>query len=255
MRLEQSFTVTAPAEEVWRALIDVERVAPCLPGAEVTEVGEDGVYRGLFTIKLGPTTVVYAGTLRMEQVDEAARTAVMAARGTDRRGQGGATATIASAVREEPGGATSVDVVTDFAITGRLARFGRGGMIEDVSRRLLGEFARCLQASLTTQPATAAGGAPPPDAEPARQLDADDGPAPGLAASAHPSAASPSSPVPRQDGGTARPDASAPPASRPLDAGKLGRDVVVSRVRGWWTGLGQWLRSHRRHHGHAGGAR
>lgn len=252
MRLEQSFTVAAPAEEVWRALIDVERVAPCLPGAEVTEAGEDGVYRGLFTIKLGPTTVVYAGTLRMEQVDEAARTAVMAARGTDRRGQGGATATIASAVREEPGGATSVDVVTDFAITGRLARFGRGGMIEDVSKRLLGEFARCLQAQVAGSPAPAAGAS----AAAASGAPTD---AAGSATTA-PAAASPSSAEPL-DGeaglaaGAASPGAAAPPASRPLDAGKLGREVVVSRVRGWWTSLGQWLRSHRRHHGHAGGAR
>lgn len=206
MRLEQSFTVAAPADEVWRALIDVERVAPCLPGAEVTEAGDDGLYRGMFTVKLGPTTVVYAGTLRMEQVDEAARTAVMAARGTDRRGQGGATATIASAVREEPGGATSVDVVTDFAITGRLARFGRGGMIEDVSRRLLGEFARCLQAQVAGAPAQAE----PVTTEPERE--------------------------------------------RPLDAAKLGRDVLVTRMRAWWASLGQWLRSHRRHHGHHGHA-
>jgi len=222
MRLEQSFTVAAPAEEVWRALIDVARVAPCLPGAEVTEAGEGGEYRGTFTVKLGPTTVAYAGTLRMEQVDEQARTAVMAARGTDRRGQGGATATIASAVREEPGGATSVDVVTDFAITGRLARFGRGGMIEDVSKRLLGEFASCLQAQLAGAPA---------------QADEASTAAGGVATSA-------------AAGGTDTVRASAL-----LDAGKLGREVVVARVRGWWASLGQWLRSRRRRHGHAGGAR
>ncbi len=110
----------------------------------------------------------------MERVDEAARTAVMAARGTDRRGQGGATATIASTVRDD-GGTTTVDVATDFAITGRLARFGRGGMIEDVSRRLLGEFATCLQARLQAPPAADAPDAATTAAEPSppvRPLDA-----------------------------------------------------------------------------------
>jgi carbon monoxide dehydrogenase subunit G len=254
MRLEQSFTVAAPADEVWRALVDVERVAPCLPGAEVTEAGEDGEYRGTFTVKLGPTTVVYAGTLRMEQVDEAARTAVMAARGTDRRGQGGATATIASAVREEPGGATSVDVVTDFTITGRLARFGRGGMIEDVSRRLLGEFARCLQAEVAGVPAAAtearaaAGGA-----ETAAAASAGTG-APAEPAATVPPSTPPSSAEPFGSQAGPAPGGTASTA-RPLDAGKLGRDVLVARMRRWWAGLGQWLRSHRRHHGHAGGAR
>ncbi len=147
MKLEQSFSVAAPVDEVWAALIDVERVAPCLPGAEITGRNEEGAYEGAFTIKLGPTTAAYRGFLRMESLDEATRTATMYAKGTDKRGQGGATATIVSTMRAEDG-ATRVDVVTDFSITGRLARFGRSGMIEDISRRLMGDFADCLQATL-----------------------------------------------------------------------------------------------------------
>lgn len=158
MKLEQSFTVDAPLEKVWAALIDVEHVAPCLPGAEVTEAGDDGTYKGLFTVKLGPTTAAYNGVLKMEEVDEATHHATMHARGTDKRGQGTATATIVSSVVAE-GAGTRVSVVTDFTITGRLARFSRGGMIEDISNKLLGDFARCLQAKLATpaaQPAAAA---------------------------------------------------------------------------------------------------
>jgi carbon monoxide dehydrogenase subunit G len=168
MKLEQSFTVDAPVERVWEALVDVQRVAPCLPGAEITSVGDDGAYHGAFTVKLGPTTAAYNGTLKMEELDEAAHTAVMSARGTDKRGQGGASATIRSTVGVQ-GEGTKVDVVTDFTITGRLARFGRGGMIEDVSRRLMRDFAACLQASIAPPPAAAPPGAQGSEAPAAAQ--------------------------------------------------------------------------------------
>ena len=162
MKLDQSFEVNAPMQAVWEALVDVERVAPCLPGAEITEGGDDGQYKGTFTVKLGPTTAAYRGTLHMESVDEASHTAVMRANGTDKRGQGGAKAQITSVVTEGEGGATKVDVSTDFTITGRLARFGRGGMIQDVSNRLLREFAECLQRNLAPAdgPAVTAEAAP-----------------------------------------------------------------------------------------------
>jgi uncharacterized protein len=162
VKLDQSFEVNAPMQAVWEALVDVERVAPCLPGAEITEGGDDGQYKGTFTVKLGPTTAAYRGTLHMESVDEASHTAVMRANGTDKRGQGGAKAQITSVVTEGEGGATKVDVSTDFTITGRLARFGRGGMIQDVSNRLLREFAECLQRNLEPEdgPAVTAEAAP-----------------------------------------------------------------------------------------------
>ncbi|MFL5831089.1 MAG: SRPBCC domain-containing protein [Solirubrobacteraceae bacterium] len=155
MKLEQSFEVEAPIDAVWQALIDVERVAPCLPGASVTGRNEDGSYAGNLTIKIGPTTAAYAGRLEMDQIDESAHVATMQAQGTDKRGQGGAKATITSTLTES-GQATRVDVSTDYHITGRLARFGRGGMIEDISNRLLREFASCLQKSLAGQDGAAA---------------------------------------------------------------------------------------------------
>jgi uncharacterized protein len=152
MKLEQSFDVAAPLERVWNALIDVEQVAPCLPGAAVTGRNEDGTYNGTFTIKIGPTTASYAGKLEMEDIDEAGHRATMQANGTDKRGQGGAKATIVSWLSEAGGGGTRVRVATDYQITGRLARFGRGGMIEDISERLLREFAARLQESLGRDP-------------------------------------------------------------------------------------------------------
>jgi uncharacterized protein len=164
MKLEHSFQVSAPLERVWDALIDVERVAPCLPGAEITEAGEDGTYRGTFSVRLGPTTAAYRGQLAMEEVDAAAHRAVMRATGQDKRGQGSAKATIVSTMREE-GGATTVEVETDLTITGRLARFGRGGMIEDVSNRLLRDFSDCLQKTIETAEATPEAAASEPGGE------------------------------------------------------------------------------------------
>jgi len=151
MKLEQSFEVAAPIERVWETLIDVEHVAPCLPGAAVTGRNDDGSYNGTFTIKIGPTTASYTGKLEMEQVDAGSHTATMQAQGSDRRGQGGAKATIISRLSPAGEGSTRVDVDTDYHITGKLARFGRGGMIEDISQRLLREFAARLQASLLAQ--------------------------------------------------------------------------------------------------------
>jgi uncharacterized protein len=152
MKLEQSFEVDAPLERVWQTLIDVEHVAPCLPGAAVTGRNDDGSYNGTFTVKIGPTTASYTGRLEMENVDEASHTATMQAQGTDKRGQGGAKATILSRLAPVDGhDGTRVEVVTDYHITGRLARFGRGGMIEDISERLLREFAKRLQSSLGSQ--------------------------------------------------------------------------------------------------------
>ncbi len=149
MKLDQTFTVQADPDEVWRALTDVERVAPNLPGAAITEDAGEGVFKGEFKVKIGPTTAAYNGVLKMEHLDEEARVATMSARGTDKRGNGGASATIVSRVSPDPdGGGTRVDVETDFSITGKLARFGRGGMIQDVSNRLLREFAANLQADL-----------------------------------------------------------------------------------------------------------
>jgi uncharacterized protein len=166
MKLEHSFEVRAPLERVWEALVDVERVAPCLPGAEITEAGDDGSYRGNFTVKLGPTTASYRGELAMEEVDEQAHRAVMRANGSDKRGQGSAKATIVNVMRQE-GELTKVEVETDFTITGRLARFGRGGMIQDVSNRLLRDFSDCLQQSIESAEPAAAERAESPQAAPA----------------------------------------------------------------------------------------
>jgi carbon monoxide dehydrogenase subunit G len=168
MKLEQSFEVAAPIDQVWHALNDLERVAPCLPGAAITDHDEDGTYHGTFQVKLGPTTAAYRGTIKIENADESTHTATLKARGTDKRGQGGANATIVNTLSEHDGG-TTVEAVTDFTITGRLARFGRGGMMEDISNRLMRDFATCLSSRLADAPSAPSGeevakGEAPPEA-------------------------------------------------------------------------------------------
>src|SRR3954447_8035011 len=169
MKLEQSFEVKAPIDQVWSVLVDLERVAPCLPGAAITARDDEGTYHGTFQVKLGPTTASYRGQIRLEHVDEATHTATLKANGSDKRGQGGANATIVNTLVETEDG-TRVEAVTDLTITGRLARFGRGGMIQDVSNRLMRDFADCLQKGLTGDgpaPEEAAGAGAPRGGPPA----------------------------------------------------------------------------------------
>ena len=230
MKLEQSFTVAAPVEKVWDMLVDVERVAPCLPGAEITGQGPDGSYEGNFTVKLGPTTASYRGSLRMDSLDEGSRTATMHAKGTDKRGQGGANATIVSTMRQE-GEETVVDVVTDFTITGRLARFGRGGMIEDISKRMMRDFSQCLQASMASEPAQApAAGAAPAAAAPVtpgEEADAAAASAGGAAAEA--SAATEAAPTPPAP--TPAPPRTAPAPAKPIKGFSLLLSVLWDRIK------------------------
>jgi uncharacterized protein len=223
MKLEQSFTVAAPVEQVWDMLVDVERVAPCLPGAEITGQTPEGAYEGTFTVKLGPATASYRGSLRMQSLDEASRTATMSAKGTDKRGQGGANATIVSTMRQE-GEETVVDVVTDFTITGRLARFGRGGMIEDISKRMMRDFSQCLQATLAAEQAPAE--AAPATAAPVTPgEEADAAAASAGAAAAEASAATEAAPAPPA------PPRAAPAPAKPVKGFSLFFSVLWERIK------------------------
>src|SRR5260370_1225745 len=114
MQLAQSFEVEAPVEEVWQALIDIERVAPCLPGAAVTGRNPDGSYEGSSSVKIGPASAAYNGRLELTELDESAHRATIQASGTDKRGQGGATATIVSTVEPSAAGGAVVEVDTDY---------------------------------------------------------------------------------------------------------------------------------------------
>ena len=137
MELAHEFTVNTPIDRAWAVLTDVERIAPCMPGAELTEVDGD-TYHGLVKVKVGPITAQYKGTASFVEKDEAAHRAVLKAAGRDARGQGNASATV-TAVMTEQGDGTRVAITTDMTVSGRVAQFGRGVMA-DVTAKLLQQF-------------------------------------------------------------------------------------------------------------------
>ncbi len=156
MKLENEFTVEAPVEEAWAFLLDLEKVTPCLPGAALGEASGDG-YNGTMTVKIGPVSAKYDGTVHYEETDESNRRAVLKADGKDARGQGTASATITSTLHEENGG-TRVSVETDMQLTGRIAQFG-GNAHQEVASRIMTQFADCLSRRISGEEEPAAAGA------------------------------------------------------------------------------------------------
>src|SRR3954454_7650484 len=149
MEINDSFRVDLPVDETWRVLMDIERIAPCLPGAQLQEIaGEE--FRGVVKVKVGPITAQYKGAAYFESRDDATHVAVIKGSGRDTRGQGNASATITMRLVPD-GGGTAVSVETDLAITGKVAQFGRGVMA-DVSAKLLAQFVANLERDVLSEP-------------------------------------------------------------------------------------------------------
>jgi carbon monoxide dehydrogenase subunit G len=145
MELNHEFTVPAHVDRAWAVLTDIEQIAPCMPGAELTEVDGD-TYHGTVKVKVGPITVQYKGTASIVEKDEAAHRVVLKASGRDARGQGNASATV-TALMTPNGDSTTVFIGTDLSIAGKVAQFGRGVM-SDVSAKLLEQFVNNIEADL-----------------------------------------------------------------------------------------------------------
>jgi len=172
VRIDYEFTVGVPVDQAWSRMLDLEKIAPCLPGAALQEEGEDGEYAGTMKVEIGPIAVSYKGTVKFEETDETEHRAVLQATGREARGQGTASATIVSSLREE-GEGTRVNVETDLMLTGRVAQFGRG-LAQDVAKRMLDQFATCLEQEISgaakpvpenAAAAAATGGQVPPAAD------------------------------------------------------------------------------------------
>ena len=163
MKIDNEFTVAAPIQQAWDTMLNLERIAPCLPGAAIQEEKGEGEYEGTMKVKIGPITANYKGTVKFEEVDEENHRAVLQATGRDARGQGTASATITSTLQEE-GDSTKVTVETDMKLTGRAAQFGRG-IAQDVATKMLGQFASCLEAEITGGPGEGAEAAAEPTGE------------------------------------------------------------------------------------------
>jgi uncharacterized protein len=156
MKIEDRFRVNLPVDQAWRVLLDIERIAPCMPGAELQEVAGDE-YRGVVKVKVGPITAQYKGVAKLAEVDEGAHRAVIDAQGRDTRGQGNASAKITMSLAPD-GDGTAVNIDNDVTVTGKVAQFGRGVMA-DVSTKLLAQFVECLESRVlsgTEQPADGA---------------------------------------------------------------------------------------------------
>lgn len=178
MELTNEFEVPVSLDEAWKVLTDVERIAPCLPGAELKEIeGEE--YRGLVRVKVGPITASYKGAARFEELDEVSHRAVLKAEGRETRGQGNATALVTATLSELSPARTKVSVATELNITGKVAQFSRG-VLGDVSTKLLEQFAHNLEANVLTasvgdegagdeSPGAETGGAEAPSPAPARK--------------------------------------------------------------------------------------
>lgn len=143
---DNNFAVQAPLETVWQSLTDPYQVAPCVPGAEITEKIDDIHYKGRMRIKLGPVQMSYRGDFEMHS-DDSDRSIVLKARGKDAKGLGSAATTITTRVNGGDDGATQVQIHSSVDIAGRVAQFGRG-IITDIANRMIGQFANCLEQKL-----------------------------------------------------------------------------------------------------------
>jgi carbon monoxide dehydrogenase subunit G len=197
MKIEDQFRVNVPFEQAWNVLLDVERIAPCMPGAQLQEV-EGDEFRGIVKVKVGPITAQYKGAARIVEADQSAGRVVIKAEGRDTRGQGNASATVTATLVSD-GDGTRVTIDTDLNVTGKVAQFGRGVMA-DVSSKLLGQFVESLEANVLSEEA---GGSTP----------AGNGQAPASAAAPAPATAA-EAPAP-----AATPAAPAPAAGAPADQG------------------------------------
>lgn len=160
MDLNHQFTVAVPVEDAWRILTDVERIAPCLPGAQLQEI-EGDTYRGIVKVKVGPIQAQFKGQANFVERDDVAHKVVLKGEGRDTTGKGNASALITAEMTAVDASNTSVTVNTDLSVTGKVAQFGRGAMA-DISDKLLAQFVVNLNSLIAEQPATAAPAAAAP---------------------------------------------------------------------------------------------
>jgi len=205
MEFDNSFEVPLPIDDAWKVLMDIRRIAPCMPGAELTDVVDDRTYKGRIGVRLGPVALSFAGVVKFEDIDDTNRTARVAAQGNDAKGRGSANA-IASFHLERAGGGTKVLVHTNLTLSGAVAQYGRGvGIIKMTAAQIITQFANNLKTQLAQDGTAVATAAPsPPPMPPAS--------APPAATSQSPAPAAPLQP--------------APPAAKPISGFGLMANVL-----------------------------
>jgi carbon monoxide dehydrogenase subunit G len=188
MLIENEFTVSTPPEVLWATLLDVEKIAPCMPGAELTEVVDDTNWKGKLNAKFGPVSMSFAGSVTMESRDDEAHRVVLKAKGMEAKGKGAANATVTSWLEAGDGDQTTVKMQADITLTGAAAQLSRG-LLPEISKHLTQQFADCLQETMAAEGAPAAA----PAAEGAPVVP---GEAPAASPAATPAAAKPAAAKP-----------------------------------------------------------
>src|SRR5271169_641829 len=202
MEFDNSFEVPLPADDAWKVLMDIRRIVPCMPGAELTEVVDDRTYKGKIGVRLGPVALTFAGTVKFEEIDDANHRARVAAQGSDAKGRGAANAT-ATFHLEPANGGSKVLVHTNLTLSGAVAQYGRGvGIIQMTAAQIITQFANNLKAQLG--PVAAAPGAVAPAAAAAPSASA---------VSAAPAASTP------------------PPPAKPISAFALAGAVLLAWIK------------------------
>lgn len=216
MDLNHSFTVNQPMAETWKILTDLERIAPCLPGAELQEVHGD-VFKGVVKIKVGPIVAQFKGEAQFAEKDDENFKCTLKAAGRDTTGKGNAQATITAALIAVSPNTTTCTVVTDLAITGKVAQFGRGALV-DISEKLIAQFASNLNGLIDRE-----GGSPAPSASAAPAAKSADKPAAkaGAKTGAKTETAAPTEPVVRKIEG---------PAAEPLNLQSVAGEAMLKRL-------------------------
>jgi carbon monoxide dehydrogenase subunit G len=221
--IENEFTASAPVDELWAFLLDVQRIAPCMPGAELTEVVDDRTWKGRMTMKFGPVGMAFAGTVTMQERDDAAHRVVLSAKGTEQKGKGAASASVTSWLEPRDDGSSLVKMQADISLTGAVAQLSRG-LLPEVSKKLTQQFADCLEQTLAaSQPPTASAPAAP------RAPAASDGTS-ATATSATPSAPAETTVEPP-------PTTPAPMAAKPVGGIGLGLSALWAVVKNFFRRL------------------
>jgi carbon monoxide dehydrogenase subunit G len=221
--IENEFRAAAPVEELWAFLLDVERIAPCMPGAELTETVDDRTWKGRVSMKFGPVAMAFAGTVVMQERDDAAHRVVLSAKGMEQKGKGAANAAVTSWLEPADDGSTVVKMRADISLTGAAAQLSRG-LMPEVSRKLTQQFADCLEQTLAASSQTPADSATPAPVTPAPA------PAPAPAAAAAPAPAP--APAPAAAAAPApAPAAPAPVAAKPVGGIGLGLSAIWAIVK------------------------
>lgn len=227
MELVNDFTVNVPVDEAWTTLTDVERIAPCLPGAQLQEI-EGDTYRGVVKVKVGPILAQFKGQAQFVEKDDVAHKAVLKAEGRDTGGKGNASALITAQLTPRGDAATHVQVTTDLTITGKVAQFGRGAMA-DISNKLLGQFVENLETMVLAKPVDVPAAAA--DTAPAAAVAAE-APAPAATTTATAAPAAASAAGPSSNGSTAGPTVRKVEQAdvAPLDLAEVAGSAMLKRL-------------------------